>query len=55
MLDLVTHDDERPSLPAVHLEGRTTLTYGGLAELIGEYQPEFVVPAPASSEAAAGR
>jgi len=46
MLDLVTHDDERPGLSAAHLEGRTTLTYGGLAELIGEYQPEFVVPAP---------
>ena len=46
MLDLVTHDDARRSLPAVHLEGRTTLTYGELAELIGEYQPEFVVPAP---------
>ena len=46
MFDLVTHDDARPSLPAVHLEGRTALTYGGLAELIGEYQPEFAVPAP---------
>ncbi len=33
MLDLVTHDDARPSLPAAHLEGRITLTYGGLAEL----------------------
>ena len=50
MLDFATHDDARPSLPAVYLEGRTTLTYGELAELIGEligeYQPEFVVPAP---------
>ena len=50
MLDFVTHDDTRPALPAVHLEDRTTLTYGELAELIGEligeYQPEFVVPAP---------
>ena len=44
MLDLVTHDDARPSLPAVHLEGRTALTYGELAELIGEYQPEFARP-----------
>ncbi len=50
MLDFVTHDDARPALSAVHLAGRTTLTYGELAELIGEligeYQPEFVVPAP---------
>jgi hypothetical protein len=45
MLDLVTHDAP-PSLPVVHLDGRTTLTYGGLAELIGEYRPEFAVPAP---------
>jgi hypothetical protein len=46
MLDFVTHDDARPALPAVNLEGRITLTYGELAELIGEYQPEFVAPAP---------
>jgi hypothetical protein len=46
MLDLVTHDDARLALPAVHLEDRTTLTYGELAELVGEYQPEFVVPTP---------
>jgi len=46
MLDFVTHDDARPALPAVHLEGRITLTYGELAELIGEYQPEFVAPVP---------
>ena len=45
MLDLVTHDDAR-SLPAAHLEGHTALTYGELAELVGEYQPEFLVPAP---------
>jgi acyl-CoA synthetase (AMP-forming)/AMP-acid ligase II len=38
MLDLVTHDDARPALPAVHLEGRTTLTYGELAELVGEFE-----------------
>src|SRR5579863_2814455 len=38
MLDLVTHDDARPSLPAVYLEGRTTLTYGELTELIGEFE-----------------
>ena len=46
MLDLVTRDDARLALPPPHLEGRTTLTYGELAELVGEYQPEFVVPAP---------
>jgi hypothetical protein len=50
MLDFVTHDDARPALSAVRLEGRTALTYGELAELIGEligkYKPEFVVPAP---------
>jgi hypothetical protein len=45
MLDFVTHDDTRPALPAVHLEGSITLTYGELAELIGKYKPEFVVPA----------
>ena len=38
MLDLVTHDDARPALPALHLEGRTTLTYGELAELVGEFE-----------------
>jgi hypothetical protein len=38
VLDLVTHDDARPALPAVHLEGRTTLTYGELAELVGEFE-----------------
>ena len=50
MLDFVTHDDARSALPATRLEGRTALAYGELAELIGEligeYQPEFVVPAP---------
>ena len=38
MLDLVTHDDALPSLPAVHLEASTTLTYGELTELIGEFE-----------------
>ena len=46
MLDFVTHDDARPALPAAHLEGHTALTYGELAELVGEYQPEFLLPAP---------
>jgi hypothetical protein len=50
MLDFVTHDDARPALPTASLEDRTTLAYGELAELtgelIGKYQPEFVVPAP---------
>src|SRR5947209_15416940 len=41
MLNLVTHADARPSLPAVHLEGRTTLTYGELAELVGEFERAF--------------
>src|SRR5258708_5129331 len=38
MLDLVTHDDAQPALPAVHLEGRTSLTYGELAESVGEFE-----------------
>jgi acyl-CoA synthetase (AMP-forming)/AMP-acid ligase II len=37
-LDLVTHGDAQPASPAVHLEGRTALTYGELAELIGEFE-----------------
>ncbi|HEX6527097.1 MAG TPA: AMP-binding protein [Streptosporangiaceae bacterium] len=37
-LDLVTHDDARSASPAVHLEGRATLTYGELAELVGEFE-----------------
>lgn len=45
MLDFVTHDVVRPAMPAVHLAGHFTLNYGELAELIGEYQPEFAVPA----------
>jgi acyl-CoA synthetase (AMP-forming)/AMP-acid ligase II len=35
-LDLVTHDDARPAFPAVYLEGHTVLSYGELAELVGE-------------------
>ncbi len=35
-LDLVTHDDAQPASTAVHLEDRTTLSYGELAELVGE-------------------
>jgi hypothetical protein len=38
MLDLVIHADARPTLPTAHLEGRITLTYGGMAELIGEFE-----------------
>ena len=37
-LDLVTHDDARPTFPAVCLDGRTTLTYGELAESVGEFE-----------------
>jgi hypothetical protein len=46
MLDLLTQDDAWSALSAVHLAGRSALTYGELTELVGEYQPEFVVPAP---------
>lgn len=35
-LDLVTHDDAQPAFPALHLEGNTVLSYGELAELVGE-------------------
>ena len=35
-LDLVTHDGVRPTSPAVHLESRTVLSYGELADLVGE-------------------
>jgi acyl-CoA synthetase (AMP-forming)/AMP-acid ligase II len=35
-LDLVTHDGVQPTSTAVHLEGRTALSYGQLAELVGE-------------------
>ncbi len=38
MLDLVTHDDARPASPAVHLKGNTALTYGELAEMVGEFE-----------------
>jgi acyl-CoA synthetase (AMP-forming)/AMP-acid ligase II len=37
-LDLVTHDNARPTFPALFLEGRTILTYGELAELVGEFE-----------------
>jgi acyl-CoA synthetase (AMP-forming)/AMP-acid ligase II len=36
--DLVTHDEAQPARPAVHLEDRTTLTYGELADLVGEFE-----------------
>jgi acyl-CoA synthetase (AMP-forming)/AMP-acid ligase II len=35
-LDFVTHDNAQPAFPAVHLEGHTVLSYGELAELVGE-------------------
>src|SRR5580700_4187897 len=35
-LDLVTHDDAQSAFPAVYLEGHTVLSYGELAELVGE-------------------
>jgi acyl-CoA synthetase (AMP-forming)/AMP-acid ligase II len=35
MLDLVTHDDAVPQLPAVSVAGRRPLTYGDLAGLVG--------------------
>src|ERR1022692_2259353 len=35
-LDLVTHDNAQPTFPAVHLEDHTVLSYGELAELVGE-------------------
>ena len=37
-LDLVTHNGAQPASPAVHLADRTILTYGELAELIGEFE-----------------
>src|SRR5580693_5918754 len=37
-LDLVTHDDARPTSSAVHLKGHTALTYGELAESVGEFE-----------------
>ncbi|MBV9448705.1 MAG: AMP-binding protein [Streptosporangiaceae bacterium] len=36
--DLVTHDHAQPASPAVHMEGRVTLTYGELAGLTGEFE-----------------
>jgi acyl-CoA synthetase (AMP-forming)/AMP-acid ligase II len=38
MLDLVTHDGARPTSSAVHLRGHTALTYGELAESVGEFE-----------------
>jgi acyl-CoA synthetase (AMP-forming)/AMP-acid ligase II len=37
-LDLVAHDNAQPASPAVFLEDRTTLTYGELAGLTGEFE-----------------
>ena len=37
-LDLVTHDNARPTFPALCLDGHTILTYGELAELVGEFE-----------------
>src|ERR1700734_1554767 len=37
-LDLVTHDGAQLASPAVYLEDRTTLTYGELAESVGEFE-----------------
>src|SRR5882757_1517591 len=36
--DLVTHEDARPASPAIHLAGGGTLTYGELAESVGEFE-----------------
>jgi acyl-CoA synthetase (AMP-forming)/AMP-acid ligase II len=35
-LDLVTHDDAQPTFPAIYLDGHNVLSYGELAELVGE-------------------
>lgn len=35
-LDLVTHDDARPTAPAVHVERDTVLSFSELAALVGE-------------------
>jgi len=37
-LDLVTHDGAQLASPAVYLEDRTTLSYGELAESVGEFE-----------------
>jgi acyl-CoA synthetase (AMP-forming)/AMP-acid ligase II len=37
-LDLVTHDDAQPTASALYLKGRTALTYGELAESVGEFE-----------------
>jgi acyl-CoA synthetase (AMP-forming)/AMP-acid ligase II len=36
--DLATHNGAKPASPAVYLEDRTVLSYGELAELIGEFE-----------------
>jgi acyl-CoA synthetase (AMP-forming)/AMP-acid ligase II len=35
-LDLVAHDDARPKSPALHLDRNTAVSYGELAELVGQ-------------------
>ena len=37
-LDLVTHGDARPTSSALYLKGHAVLTYGDLAELVGEFE-----------------
>src|SRR5579859_7308317 len=37
-LDLVTHDDAQSTSSALYLKGRTALTYGELAESVGEFE-----------------
>src|ERR1700722_17260019 len=37
-LDLVTHEDARPTSSALYLKGQTVLTYGDLAESVGEFE-----------------
>jgi hypothetical protein len=37
-LDVVTRDDAQPTSSAVHLKGHTSLTYGELAEPVGEFE-----------------
>jgi acyl-CoA synthetase (AMP-forming)/AMP-acid ligase II len=37
-LDLVAHHNAQPTSPAVHLHDRTTLTYGQLAESVGDFE-----------------
>src|SRR5580692_1130583 len=37
-LDLVTHDDARPTSLALYLKGQAALTYGELAGLVGKFE-----------------